>query len=106
MICNYAKFINSPLSCLLIISLFNLWVIRNYVVTLLYYVIYGELWGQLVELYCLSEPGYVDFVEGLILNYGSIVRAWAGPFLGVFLTEAKYVEVSKLALALLTKQKR
>jgi len=96
----YAKFINWPLSCLLIILLLNLWVIRNYVLTLLYCVIYGELWVQLVELYCLSEPGYVDFMEGLIHNYGPIVRAWAGPYLGVVLTEAKYVEVSKLALAL------
>jgi len=99
-ICNYAKFINWPLSCLLIILLFNLWVIRNYVLTLLYCVIYGQLWVQLVELYCLSEPGYVDFMEGLIHNYGPIARAWAGPNLGVILTEAKYVEVSKLALAL------
>ena len=73
---------------------------RNYVLTLLYYVIYGELWVQLVELYCLSEPGYVDFTEGLINKYGPIVRVWAGPYLGVVLTEAKYVEVSKLALAL------
>ena len=98
--CNYVTFINWPLSCLLIILLFNFWVIRNYVLTLLYYVIYGELWVQLVELYCLSEPGYIDFMEGLIHNYGPIARVCFGPYLGVVLTEAKYVEVSKLALAL------
>jgi len=45
-ICNYAKFNNWPLSCLRIILLFNLWLIRNYVVTILYYIIYGELWVQ------------------------------------------------------------
>ena len=100
MICNYAKFINWLLSCLLIILLFNLWVIRNYVLTLLYCVIYGELWVQLVELYCLSEPGYVDFVDALINKYGPIVKLWIGPHLGVLLTETKYVEVSKLALTL------
>jgi len=80
--------------------LFNLWVIRNYVVTLLYCVIYAEMWVQLVELFCLSEPGYVEFFEGLILQYGTILRLWMGPYLGVILTEAKYAEVSKLALAL------
>jgi len=99
-ICNYAKFINWLLSCLLIILLFNLWVIRNYVVTLLYYVIYGELWGQLVELYCLSDPEYTVVVEKLAHKYGPIFRVRVGPYLGVILTEAKYVEVSKLALAL------
>ena len=100
MICNYAKFINWPLSCLRNILLYNLWLIRNYVLTLLYCVIYGELWVQLVELYCLSEPGYVDFANGLIDKYGPIVRIWFGPYLAVLLTETKYVEVSKLALAI------
>jgi len=79
--------------------LFNLCVIRNYVLTLLYCVIYGELWIQLVELYCLSEPGYGDFVMELVLKYGTITRLWIGPYLVVFLTEANSLEVSKLALA-------
>jgi len=99
-ICNYAKFINWPLSCLRNILLYNLWLIRNYVLTLLYCVIYGELWVQLVELYCLSEPGYVDLTVELIRKYGPIFRIWVGPYLAVVLTEAKYVEMSKLALAL------
>jgi hypothetical protein len=80
--------------------LFNLWVIRNYVLTLLYCVIYGELWVQLVELYCLSEPGYVDCLGGILQKYGTITRVWVGPHLGVILTEPKYLEVSKLALSL------
>jgi len=79
--------------------LFNLWVIRNYVLTLLYCVIYGELWVQLVELYCLSEPGYVECFQGIIRKYGTITKVWFGPHLAVVLTEAKYVEVSKLTLA-------
>jgi len=99
-ICNYAKFINWPIKLTSNYFLFNLLVIRNYILILLYCVIYGDLIVQLVELYCLSEPGYVDFTEGLINKYGPIVRVWAGPYLGVVLTEAKYVEVSKLALAL------
>jgi hypothetical protein len=61
---------------------------------------YGELWLQLVELFCLSEPGYHDSVEGIIQKYGTIARVWLGPYLFVGLAEAKYVEVSKLALAL------
>ena len=55
---------------------------------------------QLVDLCCLSESGYVDFLEGIVLKYGSIARVWVGPYLGVILTDASYVEVSKLALAL------
>jgi hypothetical protein len=52
------------------------------------------------ELCCLSEPGYFDTVEGIILKHGSIVRLWVGAQLFVILTEAKYVEVSELALSL------
>jgi hypothetical protein len=37
----------------------------------------------------------IEFAE----KYGTIARLWFGPYLAVFLTEAKYVEVSKLALA-------
>jgi len=55
---------------------------------------------QLVELCCLSEPGYVDLFGQTLLKYGTIVRVWIGPYLGVLLTDAKYVEVSKMALAL------
>ena len=55
---------------------------------------------QLVDLCCLSEPGYVDFVLGLIRKYGTIARVWVGPSLAVVLTDAKYLEVSKLALSL------
>ena len=72
-------------------------VIRNYVLTLLYCVIYGELWVQLVELYCLSEPGYADRFEGIIRKCGTIVTVWVGPYLAVVLTHANCVEVSKLA---------
>jgi hypothetical protein len=61
---------------------------------------------QLVELCCLSEPGYVDYFEGKILKYGSIARLWIGPYLAVILTDAKYVEVRKLALAIKKKKKR
>ena len=74
-----------------------LWVIINYVLTLLYCVIYGEMWVHLVDLYCLFEPGYVDCFVGILHKYGSITRMWVGPNLGVILTEAKYVEVSKPA---------
>jgi hypothetical protein len=38
-------------------------------------------------------------MEGFIHKYGSIARLWIGPYVGVALTEAKYVEVSKLVLA-------
>jgi len=31
-------------------------------------------------------------------TYGTIARVWFGPYLSVVLTEAKYVEVSKVAL--------
>jgi hypothetical protein len=68
--------------------------------TLLHSVIDGELWLQLVELFCLSEPGYHDSVEGIIHKYGSIARLWVGPYLVVIVTEAKYMEVSEVALAL------
>jgi hypothetical protein len=36
---------------------------------------------------------------GFVLKYGTIARLWIGPYLGVILTEAKYVEVSKAVLA-------
>ena len=55
---------------------------------------------QLLELFCLSEPGYHDYVEELMHKYGTIVRVWAGSYLLVGLAEAKYVEVSEVALAL------
>ena len=42
--------------------------------TYLYYVIYGEMWLQLVEMFCLSEPGYYYLVEGILHKYGTIVR--------------------------------
>jgi hypothetical protein len=45
-------------------------------------------------------------VKGIINKYGSIVRVWVGPLLIVGLADAKYVEVSKVALALRIKQKR
>jgi hypothetical protein len=48
-----------------------------------------------VEMFCLSEPGYHDHVEGLLNKYGSIVRMWAGPYLFIGVAEANYVEVSK-----------
>jgi hypothetical protein len=66
---------------------------------LLCYVTYGELWAKLFEPFCLSEPGYITFISGVNKKYGTIVRVWVGPYLGVLLTEAKYVEVSKMALA-------
>jgi len=75
-------------------------VLHNCLLTLLNYVIYGELWLQLVEMCCLYEPGYHDFVEGIVHKYGSITRVWVGPILIVALSDAKFVEVSKLALAL------
>jgi hypothetical protein len=49
--------------------------------------------------FCLSEPGSYDYAEELIAKYGSIMRVWFGPRLVVALTDAKLVEVSKLALA-------
>jgi hypothetical protein len=55
---------------------------------------------QLVEMFCLSEPEYHNYLEGIVHKYGSIARLWVGPYLFVGLTGAKYVEVSKLALAL------
>jgi len=67
--------------------------------TLLYCVIYGELWVQLVELCCLYETGNIEFVRELTNTYGTIARVWVGPYLAVALTEAKYVEVSKVELA-------
>jgi hypothetical protein len=57
-------------------------------------------WLQLVELCFLSEPGNIEFLRELVTRYGSIARVWIGPYLGVALTEANYVEVSKLALVL------
>jgi hypothetical protein len=53
---------------------------------------------QLVEIYCLSEAGYHAYMEGIMHKYGPIARFWIGPYLGVFLAEAKYVEVSEVAL--------
>jgi len=55
---------------------------------------------QLVELCCLSEPGYVEFLLEFLRKYGTIARLWIGPYLSVMLTEAKYVEVSEVALTL------
>ena len=55
---------------------------------------------QFYELCCLSEPGYVDVLEEYVHKYGSITRMWIGPYLAVFLSDAKYVEVSKLSLDL------
>ena len=53
---------------------------------------------QFVEMCYLSQPGNVDFVIEMAHKYGTIVRLWFGPYLGVILAEGKYVEVSKLAL--------
>ena len=61
---------------------------------------YGELWLPLVEILCLSEPGFHDYLEGNMRKYGSIARVWIGSYLIVGLAEAKYVEVSKVALVL------
>ena len=80
--------------------LLNIWVLHNYVLTLLCSVIYGQMWLQLVELCCLSDPEYHEFMEEFVHKYGTIARLWIGPYLSVVLTEAKYVEVSKVALAL------
>jgi hypothetical protein len=88
------------------ILLLNFLVLHNCIMSLSYCVIYGELWLQLVEMCCLSEPGYHHYLEGVMHKYGTIMRVWVGPHLFVALTEPKYVEVSKLALALWTKQKR
>ena len=55
---------------------------------------------QFVEMCYLSQPGNVDFVIEMAHKYGTIVRLWFGPYLVVILTEAKYVEVSKLSLDL------
>ena len=55
---------------------------------------------QLVELFCLSEPGYFDNLLDFLHKYGTIARIWVGPYLAVILTEAKYVEVSEVPLAL------
>jgi len=67
--------------------------------TLLYCVICGDLWLQLVELCCLYETGYHEFMEKFTHTYGTIVRLWIGPHLVVVLTETKYVEVSTVASA-------
>ena len=53
---------------------------------------------------CLSEPGYVDFLLEFVHKYGTIARFCIGPYLVVMLTEAKYAEVSEVALALWTEQ--
>jgi hypothetical protein len=45
---------------------------------------------------CLSEPGYHEYVKALVDKHGTIARVWVGPYLAVFLTEPKYLEVSKL----------
>jgi hypothetical protein len=65
-----------------------------------YTVLLMEKCVQLFELCCLSEPGYVDFLVEYIQKYGTIARLWIGPYVGVMLTEAKYVEVSEVPLAL------
>jgi hypothetical protein len=54
---------------------------------------------QLLEPFCLSEPAYVDYFPGLHQKYGTITKFWIGPYLVVGLSDAKYVEVSKMALA-------
>ena len=54
---------------------------------------------QIVEMCCLSQPAHYDSVLECERKYGSIFRLWFGPYLAVVLTEAKYVEVSKLVLA-------
>jgi hypothetical protein len=99
-ISNNANFINYRLGRKLNILLLNLWTLLNCIMTLLYCFIYGELWLQLVELCCLSEPGNVQFMIDLNKTYGAIARVWIGPYLAVILTEPKYVEVSKVVLAL------
>ena len=76
------------------------------ILILLYYVIYGELWLQLVEIFCLSELGYHVYLKGWMHKYGTIAKVWIGPLLLVGLADAKYVEVSEVTLALWTKQKR
>ena len=55
---------------------------------------------QLVELCCLSEPGYHEYMEALTHKHGTIARVWIGSHLVVVVTGTKYVEVSNLALAL------
>jgi hypothetical protein len=49
---------------------------------------------KLVEIFCLSEPGYHDYLEALMQKYGSIARVWIGPLLVVAVADAKCVEVS------------
>jgi len=39
-------------------------------------------------------------LQEFVLKYGTIAKMWIGPYLGVLLTEAKYVEVSELASTL------
>jgi len=68
--------------------------------TLLYCVIYGELWLQLVELCCLYETGNMEFLRELINTYGTIARFLIGPYLAVVLREEKYLEVSEVDLTL------
>jgi hypothetical protein len=41
----------------------------------------------------------MDFILEINKKYGNIAKFWIGPYLAVALTEAKYVEVSKMALA-------
>ena len=55
---------------------------------------------QHVEMCCLSEPEYHAYVEALTHKHGTIVRVWNGSHLSVVVAEAKYVEVSNLALAI------
>ena len=55
---------------------------------------------QLFEMFCLSVLGLHDLVETLTNKYGTIATLWIGSYLCVVLTEAKYVEVSMVALAL------
>jgi len=58
------------------------------------------VWVQLVQLFCLSQPGYHEYIEALTHKHGTIARIWIGSHLTVFLAEAKYVEVSEVASAL------
>jgi hypothetical protein len=48
---------------------------------------------------CLSEPGYHEHLKEFTDKHGPIARLWIGPYLCVTLADAKYVEVSKLTVA-------
>jgi len=73
---------------------------RNRHIDIIILCYYGELWLQLVEIFCLSEPGYHDYLEAIVHKYRPIARVWIGSYLAVGLAEAKCMEVSEEALAL------